>query len=82
MILYERILFLIVTGTLGLFVIAFLLGFTGIILALVPELEVAVRARLAEIRTQSVVIFEDVYQRSRAAFRTFLDSRQSLRRSA
>lgn len=47
MILYERITFLLVAGTLGLFALALVFGVWGAILTLYPELGKAIKSSLS-----------------------------------
>lgn len=68
MLLYERITFLLVIGTFGLFVLAFLMGAWGIALTFNPRLNAIVLERI----TQAISYAAALYDRLRVKYDSLL----------
>lgn len=63
MMLYERMTFLLVAGTLGLFVLAFLCGAVGVVLTYEPELPKKIVRILNRIEEEVLLIRDGVSAR-------------------
>ncbi|MDB5237729.1 MAG: hypothetical protein JWL88_831 [Parcubacteria group bacterium] len=75
MLLYERITFLLVTGTFGLFILAFIAGGLGAFLTLNPGFLPSVARRFAELRS----MLAEAQERIVAAYAAFRSGRQAFR---
>ncbi|MDB5265864.1 MAG: hypothetical protein JWM39_577 [Parcubacteria group bacterium] len=76
--LYERITFILLAGTFGLFFLAIVLGAFGVIFALYPEFDRALRARLSLVLTMAHTLYHELGERTVLLYKNTLRSRQTL----